>query len=135
MNYLKFGALINPKFYFSGYLNNIIKNYVSSNLSKPSIYECFNIHRGQCPELENEIFTKNIHKYIRYLPYNSFNDTGRTMKQFGLIKIDPSKQKIIIELYNILRNIDLYKKFNQFINIVIRKFIFQHEHHNLFNLN
>ena len=82
MNYLKFDSLINPKFYFSGYLYNIIETYVSSNLSKSSIYQCFNIHQGQCPELENEIFTKNILKYIRYLPYNSFNDTGRTMKQF-----------------------------------------------------
>ena len=27
----------------------------------------------------------------------------------------------------------MYKKFNKFVNVVIRKFKFQHEHHNLFN--
>ena len=57
MHYIKFDLLINPKYYFSGYLYNIIEAYVSSNLSKSSIYECFNINQDQCPELENEIFT------------------------------------------------------------------------------
>ena len=133
MHYIKYDLLINPKYYFSGYLYNIIEAYVSSNLSKSSIYECFNINQDQCPELENEIFTKNIHKYIRYLPYNSFNDTGRTIKQFGLIIIDPSKQKMLVKLNNVLKKTNLYKKFEQFVNIVVRKFTFEHEHHHLCN--
>ena len=133
MHYIKYDLLINPKYYFSGYLYNIIETYVSSNLSKSSIYECFDINQGQCPELENEIFTKNIHKYIRYLPYNSFNDTGRTIKQFGLIIIDPSKQKMLVKLNNVLKKTILYKKFEQFVNIVVRKFTFEHEHHHLCN--
>ena len=135
MNYTKFDLLINPKNYFSGYLYKIIESYVSSNLSKSSIYEWFNIQQGQCPELENEIFTKNIHKYIRYIPYNSCKDTGRTMKQFGLIIINPSKQKMVTQLENLQANNELYEKLVLFINIVVRKYTFEHEHehHHLCN--
>ena len=134
IDYIKFDILISPKYYFSGLLYDIIEKYISSNLARTSIYECFNIRKGQCPELEKEIFTKNIHNHIRYLPYNSSNDTGRTMKQFGLIIIDPSKQKLIGNLRNkILKNDDLYELFQKFVNIVIRKHIFQHEHHHLCN--
>ena len=134
-SYTKFDLLINPKYYFSGLLYKIIEKYVSSVLSKSSIYECFNIKKGQCPELEEEIFTKNIHNHIRYLPYNSCNDTGRTMKQFCLIIIDPSKQKMIVGSANkIIKNINnLYPNFQTFVNIVSRKHIFQHEHHHLCN--
>ena len=108
LKYTKFDALINPKYYFSGLLYDIIEKYVSSTLSKSSIYECFNIKKGQCPELEEEIFTKKIHNHIRYLPYNSSNDTGRSMKQFCLIIIDPSKQKMLLSFANkIIRNIGL----------------------------
>ena len=67
------------------------------------------------------------------MPYNSFNDTGRTMKQFGLIIIEPSKQKMLVKLDKVLKNINLYKKFQQFVNIDVRKFTFEHEHHHLCN--
>ena len=113
----------------------IIEKYVSSNLSKTAIYKCFNLKSGECLEIENEIFTSNIHKYIRYLPYNSNNDIGRTMKPFGKIIIDPSKQKMIINLINKLtQNSKLIEYLEKFINIVDRKYIFQHEHNHLCNV-
>ena len=66
----------------------IIERYVSSNLSRTAIYKCFSLKSGECPEIENEILTPNIYKYIRYLPYNSYDDnTCRTMKLFGEIII------------------------------------------------
>ena len=136
LNYLNFGTLINPKYYFKGKLYQLITSYVSSELSKSSIYNCFNIKEGECPELENEIFTKNIHKYIRYIPYNSYNDTGRTLKHFALIIINPSKQKMLIgqkDMKYIQKNHILLNNLELFINIVTRKHIFEHEHHHLCN--
>ena len=128
-NHYKFEYLKNPKNYFEGILYQIIEKYVSSNLSKTAIYKCFSLKSGECPEIENEIFTPNIHKYIRYLPYNSYDDnTCRTMKLFGKIIIEPSKQKMIFSLVNKLtQNIELFECLEKFINIVYRKYIFQHE--------
>ena len=125
INYVKFDTLINPKYYFSGLLYDIIEKYISSNLARTSIYKCFKISKGQCPELEKEIFTKNIHNHIRYLPYNSINDTGRTMKQFGLIIIDPSKQIMIANLKNkIFNNDDLYQLFQKICEYCNKKAYF-----------
>ena len=133
-NYYKFDYLKEPKNYFDGLLYQIIEKYVTSNLSRTAIYKCFNLKSGECLEIENEILTANIHKYIRYIPYNSNNDTGRIMKQFGKILIDPSKQKMIINFINKLtENTNLIKYLEKFINIVDRKYIFQHEHYHLCN--
>ena len=132
--FTKFNFLINPKYYFDGLLYNIIEKYVNSVLSRSSIYRCFNIKKGQFPELEEEIFTKKIHNYIRYLPYNSYNDTGRTLKPFALIIIDPSKQKSILKkIEKITKNRELFESLQKFVNIVTRKFIFEHEQHHLCN--
>ena len=133
-NFIRFDCLINPKYYFDGLLYKIIDKYVNSNLSRTSIYKCFNLKENQCPEIEEEIFSSNIHKYIRFIPYNSYNDTGRTLKQLALIIIDPSKQKMIIKkIEKIMNDVELSEYFEKFVNIVVRKFTFQHEHHHLCN--
>ena len=134
LNYYKFDFLKEPKNYFNGLLSKVIEKYVSSKLPKTSIYKCFNIKRDQYQKIENEIFTKNIHKYIRYIPYTSNNDTGRTLMQFALIIIDPSKQKMMVQsVKNIIKSSELLNYLELFINIVDRKYTFQHEHHHLFN--
>ena len=137
MDYLKFEYLKNPRNYFDGLLYKIIEKYVSSNLSKTSLAKCFNIDIKEYKIIEEEICTKNIHKYIRMIPYCSNNDTGRVMEQYAKILIDPSKQKMIQSIKNIKEisnNETLIKLLDKFINIVVRKFIFQHEHNHLFNI-
>ena len=134
LNYYKFDFLKEPKNFFNGLLSEVIEKYVSSKLSKTSIYKCFNIKRDQYQKIENEIFTKNIHKYIRYIPYTSNNDTGRTLKQFALIIIDPSKQKMMVQsVKKLIKSSELLNYLELFINIVDRKYTFQHEHYHLFN--
>jgi hypothetical protein len=133
MDYLKFEFLKNPKNYFDGLLYQIIEKYVSSNLSKTSLSKCFNINFPEYEIIEEEICTKNIHKYIRMLPYNSKKDTGRTLKQFAKILIDPSKQKIMQNIQKKTENEALKEYLEKFINIVYRKFIFEHEHNHLCN--
>ena len=130
----KFEYLINPKNYFDGLLYQIIEKYVSSKLCKTSIYRCFNMEEKKYSEIEKEIFSPEIHKYIRMIPYNSSNDTGRTLKKFALIIIDPSKQKMIVRfINNIIKDNELLAYLEKYINIVSRKFIFMHEHHHLCN--
>ena len=137
MNYLKFEYLKNPRNYFDGLLYRIIEKYISSNLSKTSLAKCFNIDFQEYKIIKDEICTKNIHKYIRMIPYCSNNDTGRVMEQYAKILIDPSKQKMIQSIKNIkeLSNNDkLIQLLEKFTNIVVRKFIFQHEHNYLFSI-
>ena len=55
------------------------------------------------------------------------------MKQFGLIIINPSKQKMDTKLENLQANNELYEKLVLFVNIVVRKYTFEHEHHHLCN--
>ena len=131
--YLKFEYLKNPKNYFDGLLYEIIGKYVSSNLSKTSLSKCFNINLDEYYIIEYEICTKNIHKYIRLIPYCSDDDTGRTLKQFAKILIDPSKQIMIYNIISRTKNYLLKEYLEKFINIVYRKYIFEHEHNNLCN--
>ena len=137
MRFLKFEYLKNPQNYFDGFLYKIIEKYVSSNLSKTALAKCFNIDIQEYKIIEDEICSKNIHKYIRMIPYCSNDDTGRTMKQYAKILIDPSKQKMMQSIRNIMKlkgNERLIKLFEKFINIVDRKYIFQHEHNHLCSL-
>ena len=93
IKYLKFEYLKDSQKYFDGLLYKIIEKYANSRLSKESLLMCFNINLDDYPKIKEEICTSKIHKYIRMIPYNSKNDTGRTIKQFAKILIDPSKQK------------------------------------------
>lgn len=133
MNYLKFEFLKNPKNYFDGLLYQIIKKYASSHLSKTSLSKSFNINFPEYEIIEEEICTKNIHKYIRILPYNSEKDSGRTLKQFAKILIDSSKQIMMEDIQKITENRALKEYLEKFINIVYRKYIFEHEHNHLCN--
>lgn len=132
---VKFDYLINPKIYFNGLLYKIIEKYVTSNLCYTAINKCFNLDKFNHELIDKEIFTNNIHRYIRYIPYNSKNDTGRTMRKFCKILIDPSKQKMATNIINSIcfQNENLYKYLEQFINIVYRKYTFEHEHNHLCN--
>ena len=134
MNYLRFDYLKNPKNYFDGLLYKIIEKYVYSNLSKTALSQCFNINLHEFEKIEEEICTKNIHKYIRMIPYNSVKDSGRTIKQFAKILIDVSKQKMMQNIREKIENKALQEYLEKFINIVYRKFIFEHEHNHLFNI-
>ena len=134
MNYLRFDYLKNPKNYFDGLLYKIIEKYVYSNLSKTALSQCFNINLHEFEKIEEEICTKNIHKYIRMIPYNSVKDSGRTIKQFAKILIDASKQKMMQNIREKIENKALQEYLEKFINIVYRKFIFEHEHNHLFNI-
>ena len=134
MNYLRFDYLKNPKNYFDGLLYKIIEKYVYSNLSKTALSQCFNINLHEFEKIEEEICTKNIHKYIRMIPYNSVKDSGRTIKQFAKILIDASKQKMMQNIREKIENKALQEYLEKFINIVYRKFIFAHEHIHLFNV-
>jgi len=137
MRYLKFDYLKNPKNYFDGLLYKMIEKYVSSNLSKTSLAKCFKIDLQRYEIVEDEICTKNIHKYIRMIPYCSNSDTGRTIKQYAKILIDPSKQKMMQSIKNIKElkdNDKLIELLEKFINIVDRKYIFEHEHNHLCNI-
>ena len=137
MRFLKFDYLKNPQNYFDGLLYKVIEKYVSSNLSKTGLSKCFNIDIHEYKIIEDEICSKNIHKYIRMIPYCSNDDTGRTLKQYAKILIDPSKQKMMQSIWNIKElkgNVKLIKLLEKLINIVDRKYIFQHEHNHLCNI-
>ena len=134
VNYLRFEYIKNPKNYFDGLLYQIIEKYASSNLSKTALSQCFNINISEYGKIEEEICTKKIHNYIRMIPYNSEKDTGRTLKQFARILIDSSKQKMMQSIREKIENKALREYLEKFINIVYRKFIFEHEHNHLFNV-
>ena len=137
MNFLKFDYLKNPQNYFDGLLYKIIEKYASSNLSKTSLAKFFNIDFQEYKIIEDEICTKNIHKYIRMIPFCSYDDTERVIKHYAKILIDPSKQKMNQSIRNIKEikyNDKLIKLLEKFINIVYRKYIFEHEHNNLCNI-
>lgn len=134
IKYLKFEYLKDSQKYFDGLLYKIIEKYANSRLSKESLLMCFNINLDDYPKIKEEICTSKIHKYIRMIPYNSKNDTGRTIKQFAKILIDPSKQKMTKYVKSITDNKTLLNYLQKFINIVDRKYIFEHEHQHLCNV-
>ena len=134
MYYIKFDYLKDSKNYFNGLLYKIIDKYVSSKLSKTSLSKCFNIDIHEFEIIEEEICTNKVHKYIRMIPYSSSNDTGRTLKQFAKILIHPAKQKMMTSFREKTNNKALMKYLEEFINIVVRKYIFEHEHNHLCNL-
>ena len=111
---------------FDGNLIKIIIKFVGSQLAKSAFTKIFNYQEIPL-ELEKEIFTDNIRKYIYFLNFASSDNTGRTLKRNALILINPSKNKKILNLINQTLDGLLY----EFVNIVVRKAIFIHEHQHL----
>ena len=66
---VKFDYLINPKIYFNGLLYKINEKYIKSNLCYTSNNKCLNLDKVNHEIIDKEIFTNNIHKYIRYISY------------------------------------------------------------------
>jgi len=118
--------LLNEKDKKGCLLNNCILKFSNSNLAKDAFKIKFN--KESIPlDLEKELFTDNIQKYICYFPYSSRNDTERTSKRFSLILINNYKRKIIFPLN--LKKLEIL--LDDFIFIVVRKYIFGHEHQHL----
>ena len=128
-NTIKFNTYINKDYYFDGILIKTLLNYARSNLSTSSIEKIFNIQKKYYPELFDEVTTDKILKYIYFIPYNNIFDTERTLKTFQKILIDPSKD-IFNPKFEIL-NENLLQDLKIFVNIVKRKYDFEHEQNNL----
>ena len=113
---------LDPKNIFEGLLIEIIIRYSMSLLAKSSFQKIFkfkNIPSG----IEKEIFNNNIKKYIYFLNFTSYDNTGRTLKRYPMVLMNVIKDKKIFNL----NNPPLDKLLKKFVNIVVRKFIFGHE--------
>lgn len=128
-NAINFNTYINKDYYFDGILIKTLLNYAKSNLSTTSIEKMFNIQKKNYPELFDEVTTDKILKYIYFIPYNNIFDTERTLKTFQKIIIDPSKD-IFNAKFDIL-NENLLEDLKIFVNIVKRKYDFEHEQNHL----
>ena len=118
--------LLNEKDKKGCLLNDCILKFSNSNLAKDAFKIIFN--KESIPlDLEKELFTDNIQKYICYFPYSSSYDTERTSKRFSLILINNYKRKSIFPLN--LKKLEIL--LDDFIFIVVRKYIFGHEHQHL----
>lgn len=126
----KFKSYINTN-YFDGLLNKIILNYSKSNLAKDSIKKLFNINENEYKQLFEEVTTEKIINYIYYLPYNNAFDTARTIKVFSKIFIDPIKDLFNNDISKIFLSEKLLEGLKKFVNIVQRKYKFEHEQHHL----
>ena len=68
LNYfINFNAYTNDQIYYQGILNQVIKQYVKSNLAKESIEKLFSINKNNYKTLFEEVTTDKIMKYILYL--------------------------------------------------------------------
>ena len=118
--------LLNTKDKKGCLLNDCILKFAKSNLAKDAFKIIFN--KETIPlDLEKELFTDNIQKYICYFPYSSRNDTERTSKRFSLILINNYKRKSIFPLN--FKTLEIL--LDDFIFIVVRKYIFGYEHQHL----
>ena len=117
-------ARLNPKYIDNGILKTL-KKFVNSKLASSAFIKIFNSEIPQ--DLQEEIFTDKITKYIYFLPYSSYNNTERIVRRFSLILINPYKNKKIVSFKN--NKVDVL--LTEFSNIVIRKLIFGHEHQHL----
>ena len=99
-------------------------NYCSSNLAKVAFTNLF----GELPkEIKNEIFTEKILNYVYYLPFTALENIERTDRRFSLILINQLKNTLIFKI----KNLELEEHLKIFVNIIVRKFHFQHEHQHL----
>ena len=117
---------LNPNKYYDGKLQEAIKRFCQSNLAKTAFLKIFQLK--EIPnELEKEIFSDNISKFICYFPFSSYDNTERTIRRQSLILINTTKDKKILYL----KNSRLNELLTDFCNLVVRKFIFGHEHQHL----
>ena len=118
--------LVDPNNYYDGILHKIIIKFAKSKLATSAFLKIYKFQ--EIPkELENVIFSDNIAKYIYYFPFSSYDNTERTLIRYPLILINTSKNKKIITIDNGVINSLL----EEFVNIIVRKFIFSHEHQHL----
>ena len=127
----KFNIFMNKENYFNGLLNKIILNYSKSRLAFTSIKKLFNINEYEYQLLFKEVTTDEIMKYVYYLPYNNKFESARTLKIFAKIIIDPLKDLFNNSLSQIILSSKLLKSLKKFVNLVQRKYKFQHEHQHL----
>ena len=112
------------KMVYNGLLEKIIVKYCKSKLAEDSFKKIF----GDVPiEIKNEILSDKIKNYIYYLPFDAYENIGRTLRRFSLILINPGKNEMIIRP----KNLQLNEILCEFINITVRKLLFEHEHHHL----
>lgn len=122
-NYIN--VILNPKYINNGLLEKVILNFVKSKLAASAFKKIFKL---EIPEdLNKEIFTNNITKYIYFFPFSSYNNTERTLRRVSLILINTYKDKKLGHF----KNFKLNSLLSQFSNIVVRKHIFGHEHQHL----
>jgi hypothetical protein len=117
-------ARLNSKYIDNGILKTL-KKFVNSKLASSAFIKIFNSEIPQ--DLQEEIFTDKITKYIYFLPYSSYNNTERTVRRFSLILINPYKNKKFVSF----KNSKVDALLTEFSNIVVRKLIFGHEHQHL----
>ena len=130
-----FNAIINKNNYFEGLLIKTILNYAKSNLSKNSIECLFKINKNTNNKIFDEVTTEKILDYIIFIPYNSAYDSSRCIKNYNKIIMDPLKNVYNeFELSKELKSSKLQNSLKQFVNIVKRKYLFEHEQHNLVSL-
>ena len=127
----KFNVFMNTENYFNGLLNKIILNYSKSRLAFTSIKKLFNINEYEYQQIFKEVTTDEIMKYVYYLPYNNKFDSARTLKIFAKIIIDPLKDLFNNSLSQIISSSKLLESLKKFVNLVQRKYKFQHEHQHL----
>ena len=128
-----FYSYINKNNYFGGLLIKSIINYSNSNLSNSSTEKIFNVNKNSHPDLFNEVTNERLLNYIYFIPYNSNIDTSRILKFFSKIVIDPLKDTINIRTFKLIKSTKLNSDLRLFVNIITRKYKFEHEYHHLIN--
>ena len=117
---------MNPRKYYRGILQETIIKFCKSNLAKSAFIKIFDLKEIPI-ELQEEIFSDNIKKYVCFFPFSSIDNTERTIRRLSLILINSIKNKKI----KYYQNGKLNKLLEEFSNLVVRKFIFGQEHQHL----
>ena len=134
-NYLNskrsFISYIDKSNYFDGLLIKTILNYAKSNFSKTSIEKLFHINEKDYKELFNILNTEKILNYIYFIPYNNMFDIERTSKIYSKIIIDASKDIFTVPYFFTIMSEKLKASLKKFVNIVKRKYNFEHEQQHL----
>ena len=137
-NYLdsirSFNSYIDKSNYFDGLLVKTILNYAKSNFSKTSIEKLFHINEKDYKELFNIVNSEKILNYIYFIPYNCMFDIERTSKIYSKIIIDASKDIFEAKYYYAIMSEKLKTSLKEFVNIVKRKYNFEHEQQHLITI-
>ena len=122
-NYIKIE--LNPKNIYHGILQNILIKFAKSKLASSAFIKIF---KSEIPkDIQEEIFTENIIKYILFFPFSSYDKFGKTLRWISLILINPYKN-INHAFFKSNRLIELILNLS---NLVVRKVMFGHELQNL----